>query len=238
VNLRRLVLSAAAGEAGRRAAPVAATGAAKTFLVRSIDGVPGFPGSREVAAKALQATGDVDAAIRLLIEQHVRLGAAQGFLAHFGGVLALPVTLPANVVGLGALQLRLTAAIAHLRGYDLAQPQVRLAALAAMLTEAEVEKAIAAGELLASPRDLAQGPPITDPAVQERLLATTVRHVVTRVTGKRAALAIVQRVPIVGGGIGGVVDAFQTWQVGRYADAEFVPALSVEAGDAAMIRRS
>jgi hypothetical protein len=228
--MRKAVAAQVAAEAGKRAAPLAATGAARTFLARAIDGMSGFPGAREVAAKALASSGGVDEAVRSVIEQHVRLAGAQGFLTAFGGALALPVTLPANVAGLGALQLRMVAAIAHLRGHDTTAPRVRIACLAILLGEEEVERAVRLGELPSAPRDLAFGPPIVDEAVRDALTATVGRHLLTRVTSKRAAITVVRQVPLVGGGVGGAVDAYQTWQVGRYADQELVPAVGILRG--------
>jgi hypothetical protein len=46
---------------------------------------------------------------------------------------------------------------------------------------------------------------------------------ITKVAGKRLAVVVGRRVPIVGGLIGAGADGFGTWQVGRYADRELLP---------------
>jgi uncharacterized protein (DUF697 family) len=221
----------AAGQAGRRVAPLAAGEAGRQFLHRAVDGFQGFPGAKETAAKQLARTGDVDDAIKEVIEQHVRLAGLGGFVTQVGGVLAMVVTLPANVAGLAGIQLRMTAAIAHLRGHDIEQPRVRIAALACLLGEQGVTEAIMAGHLTGTPRDLAFGPPLTDEALRTRLTTQVGQHLVTRVTTKHATLQLVRRVPLLGGGVGAGMDAFYTWQVGRYADHEFTPAVQIERGD-------
>jgi len=228
VNLRRTFALMAAAEAGRRVAPVAATGASRTFLNRAIDGVQGFPGSRETASRHLVATGDTERAIKAVIEQHVRLAGVGGFVTQVGGVMALPITLPANVAGLGALQLRMSAAIAHLRGHDLAAPRVRIAAMAAILGDEGVREAIESGDLPGTPRDLAFGPPLVDEEVRVRLTATVGQQLLARVTAKSVTLTLARGIPIVGGTLGAGVDAVHTWRVGRYAESEFAPALSLE----------
>jgi uncharacterized protein (DUF697 family) len=232
MNLRRTLAVLAAGEAGRRAAPVAASGASKAFLNRAIDGVQGFPGARETARKHLLASGDTEQAVKAVIEQHVRLAGIGGFVTQVGGVMALPVTLPANVAGLGAIQLRMAAAIAHLRGHDLAAPRVRIAAMATLLGEEGVAEAIASGALHRTPRDLAFGPPLVDDQLRTHLTAAVGQQLLMRVTTKSAALTVARGVPLIGGTVGAGMDAVYTWRIGRYAAQEFTPALSIQRTDA------
>lgn len=232
MNLRRTLAVLAAGEAGRRAAPVAASGASKAFLNRAIDGVQGFPGARQTARKHLLASGDTEQAVKAVIEQHVRLAGIGGFVTQVGGVMALPVTLPANVAGLGAIQLRMAAAIAHLRGHDLAAPRVRIAAMATLLGEEGVGEAIAHGSLHRTPRDLAFGPPLVDEQLRTQLTAAVGQQLLMRVTTKSAALTVARGVPLIGGTVGAGMDAVYTWRIGRYAAQEFTPALSIQRTDA------
>lgn len=60
----------------------------------------------------------MERAIRDVIEQHVRLAGVQGFVTNVGGVVTMPVTVPANMAGIAVLHLRMAATIAHLRGHD------------------------------------------------------------------------------------------------------------------------
>jgi hypothetical protein len=231
MNLRRTLAVMAAGEAGRRVAPMAASGASKAFLNRAIDGVQGFPGARETARKQLITSADTERAVKALIEQHVRLAGIGGFVTQVGGVMALPVTLPANVAGLGAIQLRMAAAIAHLRGHDLSAPRVRIAAMATLLGEEGVDEAIANGGLPRTPRELAFGPPLVEEDLRTHLTATVGQQLLVRVTTKSAALTLARGVPIVGGTVGAGMDAVYTWRVGRYAAEEFTPAMSIQRAD-------
>lgn len=231
MNLRHTLAMLAAGDAARRVGPMAATGASKAFLNRSIDGVQGFPGARETARRQLLVAGDSERAIRGTIEQHVRMAGIGGFVTQVGGVMALPVTLPANVAGLAAIQLRMSAAIAHLRGHDLSAPRVRIAAMAVLLGEDGVAEAVESGELPGSPRELALGPPMVDDETRTRLTASVGQHLLVRVTAKSATLTMARAVPIIGGTVGAGIDAAHTWRIGRYAAEEFTPALSIERAD-------
>lgn len=227
MGIRRSLASATADVAARRLAPSAAAGMARSFLSTAIDGRAGFAGAIPTAQRQLAKSHDSEKALHDVIEQHVRLAAAQGFLTQLGGTLALPVTLPANIAGLGVVQLRMTAGIAHLRGHDLHAPRVRLAVLASLLGEEEVDRAVRLGELPGRPGDMAFGDPMVDPEVTERLTAAVGRHLATRLTGKRAALSVTRAVPLVGGGVGAATDAYATWSVGRFADRELPTAVRV-----------
>jgi hypothetical protein len=230
MGIRRSLTTSAVEITAQRIAPSAAGGLAKGFMTTALVGAPGFAPAIPVAERIRADKDSTDDAISALIRHHARLAAAQGFLTQLGGTLALPVTLPANIAGLGVVQLRMSAGIAHLRHHDLGAPRVRLAVLATLLGQEEVYRAIEKGDLPGRPGDVAFGPPIVDPDVAEELRRSVGRHLATRLTGKRAALTITRAVPLLGGGIGAAADAVSTWQVGHYAAEEFIPAISVTTG--------
>ena len=103
-----------------RVAPSMASGYVRTMLDKAIDGVgPLRPAASTADAKLVDAAGDVEDAVKSLIRLHVGLAAAEGFITNLGGIAALAVAIPANVVGVTLVQCRLIKGIAHLRGYDL-----------------------------------------------------------------------------------------------------------------------
>ena len=83
-----------------QAAPELTTGFVHQALERAIRGVGPLDGAAVAADKELaEHEGDVDAAIRDLIESHVRYAGAQGFLTNLGGLVTMAVTVPANIAG-------------------------------------------------------------------------------------------------------------------------------------------
>jgi hypothetical protein len=228
MSFRRAVTNMAGNAAARRAAPAIASRGVRQFLSKAVDGFPGFPGAREVGRKHLAKTHDVDLAVKGVIEQHVRLAGAQGFVTNLGGVVTLAVAIPANLAGLALLQVRMAAAIAHLRGYEVADARVRAAALMALLGEDGVRDALKNKQVLGTPHDIAVGVGEIDPATLESITAQVTQALVTRVGGKYATLAIAKRVPVIGGAVSGGVDAYATYSVGRYADREFPPHVMIE----------
>ncbi len=204
------------------ARPQAAGGALRRVLELAIDGYGKLPGAKASAARQLQRSGgSSDAAIETLIDIHVGLASAQGFVTNLGGVAALPVSIPANLTGVAVVQVRMVAAIAHLRGYDLNDNRVRTALVMCLLGGEQVVKLIKEGKLPTSPLAVATAP-VFDPHLDAQVAEEVVSDLAGRIGGKNLALVVTKRIPLVGGGIGAVVDGVATAQIGKYAKSELV----------------
>src|SRR3712207_2697105 len=159
------------------AKPQAAGGVLRRVLELAIDGYGKLPGAKASAARQLQRNaGSVDQAIDALIEFHVRLASAQGFVTNLGGAAALPVAVPANLTGVAVVQVRMIAAIAHLRGYDLDDNRVRTALVMCLLGGEQVVKLIKEGKLPTSPMAIATAP-VFDPGLDARVARSEERRV-------------------------------------------------------------
>ncbi|HET9777688.1 MAG TPA: EcsC family protein [Propionibacteriaceae bacterium] len=224
---------ASAQEVGRRIAtaisPVAnlvtaqgAGGALRQLLEIAIDGYGRLPSAKSAAARHLQKqAGSADEAISSIIDHHVRLASAQGFVTNIGGLAMLPVAIPANITGVATVQVRMVAAIAHLRGYDLNDNRVRTALVMCLMGGEQVAEHIAEGTLPTSPLAVATAP-IFDPELDRLVAEEVLTDLAARIGGKNVALAIVKRVPLMGGGVSAVMDGIATYQIGRYASGELV----------------
>jgi uncharacterized protein (DUF697 family) len=205
-----------------RMAPQAGGGLLRRVLEVAIDGVGKVPSAKTVAARQMERSGgSVDEAVDAIIESHVRAGSAQGFMTNLGGVAMLPVAVPANVAGTAVIQVRMIAAIAHLRGYDLDDNRVRTAIMMCLLGGEEVARRISDGTLPTSPMAVATAP-IFDPALDRRVAEEVLADLLGRVGGKNLALVVTKRVPLIGGGIGAVMDGIATRQLGKYAKGELL----------------
>ncbi len=204
-------------------APGVTAGVVHRALERAIHGIGPLESAAEVAAKHLEEeAGDVDKAIHEIIENHVRLAGAQGFVTNLGGLVAMAVTAPANIAGLALIQCRMVAAIAHLRGYDLDDKRTRNAILAALLGEERILTMIRKKKLPGTPMALATAP-VHDPHLSDVMANDVASELVTRVAGKRIATTVGRRVPVVGGVVGAGADGFSTWKIGRYIDRDLLP---------------
>ncbi len=192
-------------------------------LHRAIVGVGPLPPAAEAAQKQLdEQHGNVDKAIRELIENHVAYASVEGLATNFGGLITAAVVAPASITGLALIQCRLVAGIAHLRGYDLDDPRVHNAILVCILGEDTVQAMIRRKEIPAPPMAIATAPQ-HDPQLDRTVATVLAGELIGRVIGKRLATTVGKRVPLVGGAVGAAADGWSTLRVGRYAGREFRP---------------
>ncbi len=204
-------------------APELTTSFVREALHRAITGVGPLPPAAKAADKQLaEQHGDVDKAIHEVIENHVRYAGAQGFLTNLGGIVTAAFTIPTNITGLALIECRMIAGIAHLRGYDLDDPRVRNAILTCLLGEDSVNSLVKKKKLPAPPMALATAP-AHDPHLDRIISAEVASELITKVAGKRVAITVGRRVPVVGGLVGAGVDGYATWRIGRYAERELLP---------------
>lgn len=187
-----------------------------------LDGIGPLAPAREVADDALDTHATPEAAIDEIIADHTRLAAVSGFVTSLGGFIVLPVAVPANLLGFYTLATRMVAAIAHVRGHDIALPETRVAVLTA-LTGDDIGKVLsraglvlpAGGVTTAWLRKMA--PSVTtmvNKAIGLRLLVGT---------GQRALVRLGRAIPLAGGVIGGTIDLALIRSIARHARRAFPP---------------
>jgi hypothetical protein len=201
--------------------PEVAGGLLRSIVDFAVDGSSAFPGAKATAARSLQSKSDRESAIDALVVQHVGMASAQGFLTSVGGLITLPVGLPANIAGLAVLSVRMIAGIAHLRGYDVDDRRVRAALTLAMLGDDEVRRLVADGKLPTSPLAIATAP-MFDPTLERVISERVMGSLAGRLGGKHLAVVVVRRIPLVGGGVGAAVDGWLTFGLAAYAKREFI----------------
>ena len=64
--------------------------------------------------------------------------------------------------------------------------------------------------------------PVFDPDLDQRVAEEVLGDLAGRIGGKNLALVVTKRVPLVGGGIGAVLDGMATRQIGNYAKGELL----------------
>ena len=201
--------------------PQVAGSALRRIVEIAIDGTGPLPGARAAAAKHLDRTGSVEDAIESIIDSHIRLGTAQGFVTNVGGLATAAVFVPANLAGVAVVQVRMIAAIAHLRGYDINDRRVRTALVMCLIGGEQLGRRIASGRLPTTPMAVATAP-MFDPALDSRVSEIAFTDLLARVGGKHLPLMITRRIPLVGGGVGAVLDGMATYHIGQFAKGELV----------------
>ena len=187
-----------------------------------IDGAGPLDSAQKCADRALADTPDRAAAVDRVVREHLRLGAAGGFITGVGGFIVLPVALPANVLEFYLLATRMTAAIASIRGYDIRQQEIRTAVLLTLVGAEAEDLLVKAGLTVPSGRlaNLATqrlpGPAVmvVNKAIGFRLLAAA---------GGRTLSRLGRVVPVVGGVVGAGFDAYLLKRLSEQARHEFPP---------------
>jgi hypothetical protein len=157
--------------------------------------VKGLPGSHTIDELAREYEADVDAFIRWQISKC----ALAGFASGLGGLLTLPVAVPADVATNFYVQLRMIAVIAHMRGYDPKSDRVKSLAYACLLGN------------------------------QAKEIVKDISIEVSRVVAQRLVARAAQRgftqlgraVPLVGGFVGGTIDGLACKAVAEVAKSIF-----------------
>lgn len=222
---KKIALSAATALAPKIVdfAPGVTSSFVQIALTRAVVGTGPIPGAAAAAEKQLEEQhGDVDRAIQELTQNHVAYAAAGGFATNLGGIVTAAVTIPANLMELTVIQARLIAGVAHLRGYGLEDPRTRNAILVTLIGPERVDKLVKQHRLPAPPMAVATAPS-HDAQLTQQITSVVASEMIGRFTGKRLAVSVGRKVPIVGGVVGGGADAFHTWQIGRYAKRELLP---------------
>ena len=163
------------------------------------------------AAKVLRPNAEIDRRIAY----YCTLAGTAGFVTNVGGALTLPVTLPANLLSVAALQLRLIAEVASARGYDLHGPEARTLALACLTGNAALDILKEAGVRVGQ-RAIGQ----IAGAVIARINQAIGSRLLTK-AGTQGVVNLTKFVPVVGGLVGGTVDALSTKAVGEIAKRVF-----------------
>lgn len=83
------------------------------------------PPIEELAADYLQKNSDVDAVAKQFVNYQIAKCTTSGFVTGLGGLITLPVALPANVGSVLYVQMRMIACLAYMGGFDTDSDQVQ-----------------------------------------------------------------------------------------------------------------
>ncbi|MDX1419242.1 MAG: EcsC family protein [Rubricoccaceae bacterium] len=183
---------------------------------KAVDGLPLLGRPEETAAPWRERPGTARHRASQMVRPHIALAGTTGFVTGLGGWLTLPITLPADLTGVALLQLHLAASCAALAGRDLDARATRDEVVECLLKTDEGENT---EEEEAANR------------VGVKLAERGLRFFVSQAmswTAKQAGQRLVARrfargVPLVGGAIGAVSDAYMTRLVAGHTLDTFFP---------------
>jgi uncharacterized protein (DUF697 family) len=180
--------------------------------------------------------GDDDRRVAALVRWETAKNFTTGFLTGLGGFVTLPVAVPSALAASWVLQARMSGAIARIYGHDLEAERTRTKILLSLAgdvaREAMKDLGLDVGDRLTQ-RAVEQIPGRALVEVNKRVGAKLLAQV-----GQRVALRFPRAVPVLGGVVGGSLDAVVCRKVGSTAKRLFrPPAGGVIEGGARLARR-
>jgi hypothetical protein len=187
---------------------------------KAVNGVPGVDSAQKMAEDYLSGDGTLHSKANSLIRWQISKAGISGFLLGLGGILIMPVTIPANLASVMYVQIRMIAAIAHMGGHDLKNDKVQTLVYACLAGNAAKDILKDVGIVV--------GTKLTTQAITNVSGKTIVAinqkvgfRLLTKF-GEKGAVNLGKAVPIVGGIIGATVDSVTTNTIGNIARDTFI----------------
>lgn len=143
-----------------------------------------------------------------------------GFVTGLGGLITMPVAIPANISSVIYVQMRMIAAIAHIGGNDITDDSVKSMVYICLTGNAAVEIAKDFGIKLGTKLTQSAIKKISGEALKKISQAVGFR-LVTKF-GQKGIVNLGKAIPLVGGVIGGGVDLASTKTIGKISKQVFI----------------
>ena len=173
-----------------------------------------------MARDYLRGPGSLEDRANTLIRYQVAKASTSGFVTGLGGVLTLPVMIPANLTSVMYVQLRMVAAIAYISGHDVRDDRVKTLCYACLCGNAAKDVLKGAGITI--------GTKLSEQAIR-RLSFEVVKKINKAVGfrlltkfGQTGVVNLGKAIPLVGGAVDGTFDAAATYAAGKMAKSLFV----------------
>lgn len=193
----------------------------------AISGTPELPGGFRLSS-ALELADEYlrdgsyrnnDERVDALIRWETSKSFTTGFLGGLGGVLTIPISLPGTLVAAWVVQARMAAAVACIYGHDPREDRVQTFVLLSVLGKFALDAVKKAAEQIG----IKLGAEVLK-QIPGRLLIAINQQVGFRLvtkTGQRGIVNLIKGVPLIGGIVGGTIDAVTCRAAGSLARSLF-----------------
>ena len=188
---------------------------------KSVNGIPKVSKPIEqLAAEYLEKADSVEKAAKSFNKFQIAKCTTSGFITSFGGVLTLPITVPANIGSVLYVQMRMIGCLAYMGGYDINSDQVQTLVYACLagISLDQILKRL--GVQFGEKFSMALVKKIPGKALQA--INKKVGFRLFTKMGKTGLINIGTMVPVVGGVIGGGFDFVETKTIAKRAYKMFI----------------
>lgn len=188
---------------------------------KSLDGIPGFSDPLiKFAETYTKGNGTPEEKINSLIRWQISKTSTSGFLTGLGGLITLPISIPADISTGIYIHMRMIAAIAHIGGYDINDDRVK--SLVYLCLVGEPVKDILKDGGIAIGSKLAFSYLKSIPGKTLTKINRMVGFRLATKFGQKGILNLVKFVPLAGGIVGATVNAIGTNLIGNVAKKVFI----------------
>lgn len=188
---------------------------------KSINGVAGLDSAEEIAASYMKGEESAYEQSNSLIRWQNTKSATSGFITGLGGIVTLPVAIPANIASVLFVQVRMIAAIAHIGGYDIRDDKVKTLVYACLVANSAKDVLKDIGIAVGNKVAMNAVRSISNKTLQE--INKKVGFKLFTKFGEKGVINLGKAVPLLGGFIGGTFDAYSTNLIGNVARDTFTP---------------
>lgn len=166
----------------------------------AINGIGPMGSAEKLAEDFLKRSSDKDKCVKRLIATQCTKDTINGFITGIGGLITLPIALPADMAVSWIVQARMSAAIAHIYGYDITDDQVKTFVMTTLvggaIKDALQDVGIKVGQNLSK-------------VLIKKIPAKVLREINKRLgikllskAGSKSIIKLTKMVPVVGGFVG------------------------------------
>ena len=183
-------------------------------------GIPGTETARDLAINYQKKGGTPEEQAKRLVNWQMSKSATSGFVTGLGGIITLPVAVPANIASVLFIQTRIVAAIAYLGGHNVKDDEVKTFVYACLAGNEAKDILKNAGIQLGKKLAI---------STIKRIPGTVITKINQKVGfrlltkfGEKGVINLGKTVPFLGGIIGGTTDAVGTKIIGKVAIDLFI----------------
>lgn len=192
----------------------------KSAYEKAVDGIPGMKTASEVADEYLAKYQNKEVATKKLVNAQIAKCSTSGFLTGLGGLITLPVAIPANIASVIYVQLRMIASIARIGGYDPSDDEVQTLAYVCLANKSVSEVFQQAGTKIGE--KLAVNAIKKVPGTVLTKINQTVGFRLITKFGEKGVVNMGKAIPAVGGFVGAGFDFVTTRAIAKRAYKTFV----------------
>jgi uncharacterized protein (DUF697 family) len=188
---------------------------------KALSGMPGLDSASQLAVSFMDKEGTLREKANSLIRWQNAKAGTSGFVTGIGGLMTLPVAIPANLASVLYIQIRMIAAIAHMGGYDLRDEKVKTLVYMCLVGNFAKDILQETGIRLGTKFTAIAIERISEKSLL--IINQRVGFLLLTTSGTKGMINLGKAVPIVGGIIGGSIDVAATNTIGKMARNTFLP---------------